>query len=241
MGAILLVALVAWGWMLTLPPMDAAMPEMPGMGLSAAKWTLARALATFAMWAIMMAAMMLPSAAPIVLLHRRTASANRAPGTSAPATSFLTLGYTAVWIGFGALATVVQWALSHAALLTGSDALADGRIAAGMLIGAGLYQFVPFKQSCLRLCRSPVSFLMRYYQPGAIGALRMGLLHGLFCLGCCWASMALLFVGGVMNLLWIAGLALFALTEKALPFGESTGKALGLAAAAAGGYLLIAG
>ena len=237
MGAILLLALLGWAWMVALPPMQAPMSAgMDAMVMAGPRWTAARALATFAMWAIMMGAMMLPSAAPIVLLHRRIAGVDRA---TTPSTAWLTLGYVSVWTVFSALATGVQWGLSQAALLTGSGALVDRPVAAGVLIAAGLYQFAPVKQSCLRLCRSPVSFLMRSYRPGARGALRMGLIHGAFCLVCCWAAMALLFVGGVMNLLWITGLSVFVLVEKALPFGETAGKALGLASAAAGGYLLI--
>lgn len=239
-GAILLLALVAWVWLLALPPMDAPMAAgMEAMAGRAPQWTPARALATFAMWTIMMVAMMLPSAAPIVLLHRRIGGVDRTAGAAAPPTAFLLLGYTVAWTGFAALATAGQWALSRAALLTDADALADPPIAAALLIAAGLYQFAPVKQSCLRFCRSPVSFLMRHYRPGAVGALCMGLVHGTFCVACCWAAMALLFVGGVMNLLWIAALSVFVLIEKALPRGDTVGKALGLAAAAAGAYVLI--
>jgi predicted metal-binding membrane protein len=245
MGAILLLAAIAWLWILTLPPMSAAVfvapAGMAAMSMHASQWPASRTLATFAMWTIMMGAMMLPAVAPIVLLHRRMATANRMQDAVAPPTSLLTLGYASVWVGFALLATAAQWALSHAALLNPADALANRRLAGGMLAIAGAYQFAPLKQSCLRLCRSPVSFLMRYYRPGSSGALRMGLLHGTFCLGCCWAAMALLFAGGVMNLLWIAGLSIFALAEKALPFGEAAGRVLGLAAMAAGFYLLIAG
>lgn len=249
-AAILLVALIAWGYIATLQPIappSADMPSMPGMdmsGMSAnapASWTWARVLATFAMWSVMMAAMMLPAAAPIVLLHRRTALQAHAQASPAPPTILLVLGYAVVWTSFAVLATALQWALSNAALLTEMDALSDRRIAGAVLIAAGLYQVTPFKQACLQLCRSPVAFLMRHYRPGAVGALRMGLGHGFYCLGCCWAAMALLFVGGVMNLFWVVGIAIFVLIEKALPFGRVFGIAIGIGALAVGLYWFVTG
>jgi predicted metal-binding membrane protein len=246
-GAILLVALIAWGYIATLQPMAPPSADMPGMDMggmsanTAASWTWARVLATFAMWSVMMAAMMLPAAAPIVLLHWRTALQAHAQGSPAPPTILLVLGYAFVWTSFAALATALQWALSNAALLTEMDALSDRRVAGGVLIAAGLYQVTPFKQACLQLCRSPVAFLMRHYRPGAVGALRMGLGHGLYCLGCCWAAMALLFVGGVMNLFWVAGIATFVLIEKALPFGRAFGIAVGIGALGVGLYWLVTG
>lgn len=249
-GAILLLALIAWVYIATLEPMtppSIVMPDMPGMDMggmsasAAAPWTWARALATFSMWSVMMAAMMLPAAAPIVLLHRRTALQAHAPEAPAPPTALLVLGYGVVWTGFAMLATAAQWALADAALLTDMDALSDQRIAGAVLVAAGLYQLTPFKQACLQLCRSPVAFLMRHYHPGAVGALRMGFVHGLYCLGCCWAAMALLFVGGVMSLIWVAGLAVFVLIEKALPFGRAFGFAAGIGALAVGAYWLLTG
>ncbi len=254
-AAMLFIALIAWAYIATLPPMtppSSAAPDpgmamdMPGMVMDGAPantppaWTWTRAFATFSMWSVMMAAMMLPAAAPIVLLHRRAAVHAHAQGAPAPPTSFLVLGYALVWVAFAALATALQWALSNAGLLDAMDALADRRVAGTVLIMAGLYQLTPLKQTCLQLCRSPATFLMRHYLPGAAGALRMGFGHGLYCLGCCWAAMALLFVGGVMNLIWIAGLAIFVLIEKALPFGRLLGIAAGMGALAVGGYWLLA-
>jgi predicted metal-binding membrane protein len=119
-------------------------------------------------------------------------------------------------------------------------AVADRRIAGGLLVLAGLYQLMPLKQNCLALCRSPVAFLTQHYRKGSAGAVRMGLSHGLYCLGCCWAAMALLFVGGVMNPVWIAGLAIFVLVEKALPFGRIAGLVLGAAGLIAGLVLILA-
>jgi predicted metal-binding membrane protein len=200
------------------------------MTMGGASWDLYRTLATFIMWVIMMGAMMLPSAAPIVLLHRRMALTNKVQGAAPPPTSLLISGYALVWIAFAGMATAAQWLLLHAMLLTDGDALADHRIAGGVLVAAGLYQWTPLKQTCLRLCRSPLAFLMRDYRSGKWGALHMGLKHGAYCLACCWAAMALLFVGGVMNLLWIAALAVFVLIEKAAPYGQITGRLLGVAA-----------
>lgn len=242
-GAILLIGLIAWAYIAALPPMAPPgaeipdMAEMPGMNMGgAAAWTWARALATFAMWSVMMAAMMLPAAAPIVLLHRRAAL-----GAPAPPTALLVVGYMAVWTAFAALATTLQWALSNTSMLTDMDALSDRRVAGALLIAVGLYQVTPFKQACLRLCRAPVAFLMRHYQPGAAGALRMGLRHGLYCLGCCWAAMALLFVGGVMNLLWVAGLAIFVLIEKTLPFARAFSVLTGIGVLVVGAFWLTSG
>jgi len=249
-GAILLVGVNAWSYIATLPamaPPAAEMPDMPGMDMggmsmgAAAAWTWARALATFAMWSVMMAAMMLPAAAPIVLLHRRTALHAHAQGAPAPPTALLVLGYALVWTAFAALATALQWALSKASMLTNMDALSDRRIAGVVLIAAGLYQVTPFKQACLQLCRAPVVFLMRHYQPGATGALQMGMRHGLYCLGCCWAAMALLFVGGVMNLVWVAGLAIFVVIEKTLPFARTFSVLTGIGALAVGLFWLATG
>lgn len=248
--AILLVALIAWVYIATLQPMappSTEAPDMPGMDMgdlsanAAASWTWARVLATFAMWSVMMVAMMLPAAGPIVLLHRRTALQAHAQGSPAPPTILLVLGYAVVWTSFAAVATALQWASSNAALLTEMDALSDRWIGGAVLIVAGLYQVTPFKQACLQLCRSPVAFLMRHYRPGAVSALRMGIGHGLYCLGCCWAAMALLFVGGVMNLFWVVGIAIFVLIEKALPFGRVFGVGAGVSALAVGLYWLMTG
>jgi predicted metal-binding membrane protein len=240
-AAILLVAAVAWGYIATLPPMSGQSADMSGMNMGGVTWTWARAGATFGMWSIMMVAMMLPAAAPIVLLHRRTAPQGRAEATPPPPTALLVLGYAIVWTAFASLATGLQWLLSEAGLLTASDALSDKGAAGVVLIVAGLYQLTPFKQTCLRLCRSPMAFLMRHYRPGAASALRMGLAHGLYCLGCCWAAMALLFVGGVMNLVWVADLAIFVLVEKTLPFARAFSAVAGVTATAVGLYWLMSG
>jgi predicted metal-binding membrane protein len=183
----------------------------------------------FLMWVLMMVAMMLPSALPMVLIFDRF---NRARGNAAFSTALFTAGYLLVWTGFSAGATALQWALQGSGLLSADMALTGTWIVAAAFIAAGAWQFAPLKRSCLDACRAPIAFLSAHWREGRRGALLMGLHHGAYCLGCCWLLMALLFVGGVMNLLWIVPIALFVLLEKVLPGGGRMGKV--------GGALLIA-
>jgi predicted metal-binding membrane protein len=199
-------------------------------------WSPFYAALVFVMWWIMMIAMMVPSAAPTILLF---AAIRRKQGLadhpSAQAWIFCG-GYLVMWAWFSLLAVLVQWALEHAGLL--SMASASAVLGGVVLLAAGLYQLTPLKHACLRYCQSPVLFLSLYWQPGAEGALRMGLRHGAYCLGCCWFLMALLFVGGVMNLAWIAGIALYVAAEKLLPIGRALSRLAGVALCAAGALLL---
>lgn len=237
--ALLLIAGLAWAWIVLLAQDMDAMAAMPNMAaIYASSWDAENIILTWAMWSVMMAAMMLPAATPIALLHRRVGTHNAAQGTKAPSTSLLIVGYLLIWCVFSVLATALQIALSVSLHVTAAMALASERWAGVVLIAAGLYQFTALKQSCLTRCRSPVLFLSHHYRAGARGALRMGLLHGFDCLGCCWAAMALLFVGGVMNLLWVAGLTAFVLIEKLVPYGRSIGLSLGVLSIIAGLYLL---
>lgn len=191
-----------------------------GAALEPMAWTPAHAAEMLAMWALMMVAMMLPSAAPMILiLHRFT--------RSAAATLLFAGGYVLVWTGFGAAATGLQWALARGGQLSGAMALTGTWLAAGAFIAAGAYQFVPLKRTCLDACRSPIGFLSAHWRTGPGGALAMGLHHGTFCVGCCWVLMGLLFVGGLMNLVWIVPVALFVLVEKYLPGGPRVGRAAG--------------
>lgn len=163
----------------------------------------------------MMVAMMLPSAMPMILLFARF---SRQSGGGAASTILFTLTYLLIWLLFSGLATVAQAALVATALASHVDvSLADGRLSGALLIAAGIYQLSPLKAACLNQCRSPLSFVMRFWRPGWKGAIRLGLSHGLYCLGCCWVLMLLLFVGGVMNLVWIAILTLIVLAEKIAP------------------------
>jgi len=180
-------------------------------------WTVSQFLMTFAMWWVMMVAMMLPSAAPMILLHARAV-----PAAARPATDSFTLGYLLVWGFFSLVATLAQWRLATAALLSSmAMATSSPSLAAALLIAAGVYQISPWKDACLRECRNPAIFLSRHYRPGWTGALRLGARHGAWCVGCCWMLMALLFVGGIMNLAWIAVLTLLVALEKLLPWGRA--------------------
>ena len=179
-----------------------------------AAWSWSTAVAVAVMWGGMMVAMMLPSAAPMILtfdaLERRNAQAGRAASRSLVFAG----AYLLVWIGYSALAAGAQWALQASGMLTPMIVSSSERLTAGLLILAGVYQLTPLKQACLRRCRTPVGFLMAEWRDGMRGALTMGLKHGLYCAGCCWALMLLLFVAGVMNPVWIVFLTLVVALEK---------------------------
>ncbi|MGR3627282.1 MAG: DUF2182 domain-containing protein [Limimaricola sp.] len=248
------VCAAAWGYTLAGVGMEAsaiAMTPFPGQGadmdgmpgMAQAEWGVAHAAAMLAMWWVMMVAMMLPAAAPVVLLaaalNRRTAgaepSARSAPFAGA---GVFVAGYLIVWLGFSVLAVAAQWALSASGLLGAGMASAETRLTGALLLGAGAWQFAPVKRACLRHCRSPVDWLVRRRGRGWRGALATGIGHGGYCLGCCWALMALLFAGGVMNLWWIGGLALVVLVEKLAPRGPVAGRLLGAGLVAAGAMVL---
>jgi predicted metal-binding membrane protein len=214
------------------------MPGMPGMdmGATAQGWT-AWGFATWAlmiaMWWIMMVAMMTPSAAPTILLyahvHRHALAQGQIQDKLAPTGAFAA-GYLLVWFGFAAAAATLHWALERAGLVSAMMMGSQSRWLSGaVLITAGLYQLSTLKNVCLAHCRTPTSFLSRHWRPHALGAIRLGAMHGAYCVGCCWMLMALLFVGGVMNLTWIAPLAILVLIEKALPLGHWVGRAVGIA------------
>jgi predicted metal-binding membrane protein len=184
------------------------------------------------MWWLMMMAMMLPSAAPAILLYARVRQAwNDGPGIAQ--TWIFLCGYVAVWLLFSLGAALAQ------RLSTGGSMALDNRYAeAALLAAAGAYQLSPLKSACVGACRSPAQFISRHWRPGWDGAIRLGLLHGIYCLGCCWLLMALLFVGGVMNLLWVVGLALIVAVEKLAPRGVLIGRAAGFALLAWGALKL---
>lgn len=232
---------------------EMAMPMEPSAGMGAtghamsmaipqrAPWN-ARTLAlTFAMWVVMMVAMMLPSAAPMIVMFHRVAAERAARRQPAVPTAVFLAGYLSVWCGFSVLATAAQWALHEASLLSPMLAAASPWLGGGLLAAAGVFQFTPLKQACLAKCRSPIAFLLGEWREGVRGALAMGIRHGVYCTGCCWALMALLFVGGVMNLVWVAALAVVVLGEKALPNGALLGKLGGLALIAWGAWVMASG
>ena len=197
-------------------------------------------VSAFIMWLLMMIAMMLPSAAPMILLYGKLARGARAQGAALASTTIFALVYLATWAAFSLVAAVAQWLLIRTGFVSEMTlAFGNWRIGGALMIAAGLYQLTPLKRACLEACRSPLSFLMRLWRPSWIGAARIGLAHGLYCLGCCALLMALLFVFGVMNLAWVAALSLFVLIEKALPFGSRIGRWSGIAAVGVGAALVI--
>lgn len=202
-------------------------------------WDPADFLFMFVMWAVMMSAMMIPSAAPMILFYAAFARKVRPENRSVVRSGAFASGYLVIWAGFSAAATVLQWCLEQAALLSPTMVGASPYFGGVLLIAAGLYQLTPLKRVCLQHCRSPVRFLTRHWRKGASGAFQMGLDHGLYCVGCCWILMALLFVGGVMNLLWIAILAVFVLLEKIIPRGDFVGRAAGNFGVLAGLLLIL--
>jgi len=188
--------------------------EMPGMMMVTADWTPRYVLLVFLMWWVMMAAMMVPSAAPTVLLYANLVRKNKRADKPYASTSIFLSGYLFIWGCFSLAATMLQWSLVSIGQMSGMMEITYTPVAAVLLLAAGLYQVSPIKQACLRHCQHPLIFFMHNWKSGNSGALRMGIQNGWFCLGCCWALMALLFVGGVMNLLWIAAVALFVGLEK---------------------------
>ena len=194
----------------------------------------------FLMWAVMMIGMMAPSVAPMVLLYARVGRHAVTQGKPFAASAWFAAGYLVAWSAFSLAATAGQWALERATLLTPAMASANHALGGILLIAAGLYQWTPLKDACLSSCQSPLTFIMRHggFRPDPSGALSLGFRHGLYCIGCCWALMLLLFVGGVMNLLWIAALAILVLAEKVLPFGKIIARVAGIAFVAAGLWLI---
>lgn len=193
---------------------------------------------TFVMWAVMMAGMMLPSAAPAIVLYGSMVRKHAERDSALPATWTFAAGYLLVWTGFSLAAAALQAALEAAALMTPEMTVASAGLGALALIAAGVYQITPLKQACLHKCRHPLEFFMTRWRTGSTGALRMGLEHGAYCLGCCWALMLLLFVAGVMNLAWVALIAAFVFVEKLLPCGRLTSYAAGVVLAGYGIFVL---
>ena len=237
-GALLFVTLLAWAYIFSGAGMDMGDGAMDHMNMQMA-WTPGYATIVFLMWWIMMVAMMLPSASPTILLFAKINRQRREAGKAYVATGTFALGYLLIWGLFSAVATAAQWALVSSGLLSMAMASTNQSLSAAILIAAGLWQFTPLKTACLRHCRSPFHFVVSGFRPGEFGALRMGVEHGAFCLGCCWFLMALLFYGGVMNLYWIAGLAIYVLIEKMAPAGEWIGRLAGAGLIVWGGVLLV--
>jgi predicted metal-binding membrane protein len=216
-----LVIALSWAYILAGAGMQMDMSAM----MARPAWDVGYSLLMFFMWWFMMIAMMLPSVAPMILLF---AFLNRKNAKGSPhAVAAFISAYVFVWGGFSVMATAFQWGLEESALLSPRMISADLLFGGALLIAAGVWQLSPLKHACLRHCRTPIEFFAHGWRTGVGGALRMGLEHGAYCLGCCWVLMALLFYGGVMNIWWIAGLAIYVLIEKVIPAGHWIGRGVG--------------
>ncbi|MEI2301165.1 DUF2182 domain-containing protein [Ensifer sp. MJa1] len=232
-------------------PMDMPMDRPGGAGegsttsigvAGAHPWSPATFAYAFVMWAVMMVGMMVPSATPMILLYARVGRQASQQGKPFAPTGYFAGGYLAAWTLFAVFAVLLQWLLDRALLLTPALSSASQVLSACMLVAVGLYQWTPLKDRCLSQCQSPLHFIQNHGgfrgQPGA--AFGLGFRHGLYCVGCCWALMGLLFVGGVMNVLWIGAIAVFVLAEKVIPHGRLLTRAAGVALVVAGLWQLAA-
>lgn len=233
--AVVVVTALCWAFLLWTA-IDMRSPVAQAMMPMSTTWSVTNLLAIVAMWAIMMAAMMLPSALPMIVTFVTLSARN---GDTGRAWAFVA-AYLAVWSGFSAAAAGGQWALQAAGWLNPMMVSTSKPLTAALLLIAGVYQFSPLKRICLARCRSPMGFLLGDWRGGTLGAWTMGLRHGLTCVGCCWALMALLFVGGSMNLAWVAALAVAVALEKLAPGGERLGVVLGVVLIAAGAGKFVA-
>lgn len=222
--------------------MEMSHMDMPGMDMAmsmSGPWTSADLLLLCLMWVVMMAAMMAPAAAPMVLTFVTVNERRGQAGRPVVSTQVFLTGYLAAWSLFSVVATATQWLLHEAALLSPQMALESRTWAGALLLAAGIYQWTPLKHACLARCRAPLNFVMAEWREGARGAFIMGLRHGAWCVGCCWLLMGLLFVAGVMNLAWVAAIAAFVLLEKAVPHGDRVGRAAGVVLAVVGIALIL--
>ena len=242
-AALLAITALSWAYLLRLAA-DMAMPGMDsgdmGAMMAPRAWTPVDFGFMLVMWIVMMVGMMTPSAAPMILLYARVARQATVQGKLFAATGWFAAGYLLAWAGFSLAATLLQWMLERLTLLSSMMTSTSHRFNGIVLIAVGVYQWTPWKYACLAACQSPLSFIQRHggFRPEASRSLRLGLLHGAYCVACCWALMALLFVGGVMNVLWIAGIALLVLLEKAVPVGRLIPRAVGVVCFVAGVWLL---
>ena len=210
--------------------------SMPMESVRIRPWEAADFFLVMLMWSIMMVGMMVPSALPTIMIYAAVARKAARDRTVVPRTLVFVSGYLALWTLFCVVATLAQWGLDQAVLLSPMMVTTSPAIGSGLLIAAGVYQVTPVKRACLNHCRSPAHFLSEHWRAGNAGAFRMGMEHGAFCVGCCWVLMGLLFVGGVMNLLWIAAIATFVLAEKVIPLPDSP-----MPARLTGGAMILAG
>jgi predicted metal-binding membrane protein len=235
------IALIGWAYLLyedwAMQHMDLVAMAMPSTGA----WGLMDLLMIFAMWAVMMVAMMVPSATPMLLTFATVARSRRAQQRSLGPVWVFLAGYLVLWTAFSLAATLAQWALHSLLLISPMMVGTSPVLGSVLLVLAGIYQWTPFKQACLRHCRTPLQFLLSYWQDGTAGAFLIGLRHGAYCLGCCWLLMAILFAVGVMNLAWIAALSVFVLLEKIIPRGLWVAKVAGLILIGFGSWMALSG
>jgi predicted metal-binding membrane protein len=214
------VSLIAWAYVLWLAMrMEMPTTSMTMMQPQLEPWSVVDFGLMLLMWTVMMIGMMLPSAMPMIAIYAGVARHAGERNAPFPATAWFTIGYVAAWSGFSLLATIGQWILEQMSVISPEMLRLSPLIGGLVLVAAGLYQFAPLKHACLEHCRGPLLFIQRHggFRKGVGGAVTMGLRHGIYCIGCCWGLMMLLFVGGVMNLLWIAGLTLLVFAEKLVP------------------------
>jgi predicted metal-binding membrane protein len=226
-AALMTLCALSWAYLWAVP-----MP-MAGMDMRVSPGFM---LLRFLMWFIMMLAMMTPANLPAVLLFHRVVQNSSAPLLR---TMLFAGGYFAAWGAFSLLATALQFGLSQVRLINDAGAAQAAGVNAGLLAAVGIYQWIPLKNRCLDHCRSPIDFLTHHFRPGVLGASIMGMSHGLYCLGCCWLLMLLLFVGGVMNLLWIAGITLVIVVEKLLSRGRIAQRLIGSGLVIAAGVVAV--
>lgn len=238
-GGLLTLAGLAWAY---IAHQAAVMPAHLGMAMpQATPWSVGQATGLVIMWIVMMIAMMLPSVTPVILLFGGVTRRRRVQGVLAASVSVFALGYLLAWTAFAVLAAMGQSLLHSAALLSPTMASRNSLFGGGLLMLAGVYQWLPVKGACLSHCRSPLGFFTTEWREGVSGALVMGFRHGSYCVGCCWALMALLFVAGVMNLLWVVAIAGFVLAEKVAPNGRLLGRITGALLAGWGLWVVVSG
>jgi len=228
--AIILVAipLAAWTWIAVMARDMYGSMQGASAWMMSTEWDWPRVVLLWAMWAVMMTAMMLPTAAPLILLYASAMRRNANVQAPARRVYALAAGYVFVWTLFSVAATALQRVLAKGLVLTPMMEPATPIAGAAILAIAGVYQLTPLKRACLRACRSPLGFMMQRSPVGVAAAFRLGVEHGTHCLGCCWAMMLVLFAGGVMNLVVILALTAWVLVEKLAPFGERTATASGV-------------
>jgi len=241
LAGLVVAAALAWLYLIDMAlDMGGDMAAGSGAMMRMQPWSLSHGLLMWAMWAVMMVAMMAPSAAPMLLMFAALNRRRRDQDAPYVPTGIFLAGYVIVWTVFAAAATGGNWGLHQASLLSSMmGSSTSGYLGGALLLAAGAFQWSPLKTACLKQCRTPMGFLMTSWREGHRGALRMGLEHGAYCLGCCWALMLLLFVLGIMNLVWIAALAAFVLAEKVAPMSEWVSRGTGVLLAGWGVWAIV--